>query len=93
MGRKNSSVVPPKFAQKACAHSWPVNGGQPSAPFLAAAPGRTKRRSADRLSADDRSSLHAAKPAIFPFLAFLYFLFIAQAAGSFKCFRAVSAIF
>ena len=69
-GTKKLSVVPPKFTQKNRTHLKPFNGGQPSASFPAAAPGRTKRRPAGRLTADDQPSLRRTVHTIFPFPAF-----------------------
>jgi len=61
-----ASVVPPSFAAQNRALVFPITGDDPSAHFLAAAPGRTPQRLTDRLAAGDRSSLGQAFSAELP---------------------------
>lgn len=61
-----ASVVPPSFAAQNRALVFPITGDDPSAHFLAAAPGRTPQRLTDRLAAGDRSSLGKAMIAELP---------------------------
>ena len=64
--RHRTSVVPPSFAAQNRALVFPITGDDPSAHFLAAAPGRTPQRLTDRLAAGDRSSLGKAMIAELP---------------------------
>ena len=64
--RRMASVVPPSFAAQNRALVFPITGDDPSAHFLAAAPGRTPQRLTDRLAAGDRSSLGQAFSAELP---------------------------
>ena len=64
--RHTASVVPPSFAAQNRALVFPITGDDPSAHFLAAAPGRTPQRLTDRLAAGDRSSLGQAFSAELP---------------------------
>ena len=63
---------------------FPITGDDPSAHFLAAAPGRTPQRLTDRLAAGDRSSLGKAMIAELPVQSILNTPFISYSTGTCK---------
>ena len=53
-----ASVVPPSFAAQNRALVFPITGDDPSAHFLAAAPGRTPQRLTDRLAVGEVTNMY-----------------------------------
>lgn len=82
--RHTASVVPPSFAAQNRALVFPITGDDPSAHFLAAAPGRTPQRLTNRLAAGGRFSLGKAMIAELPVQSILNTPFIPYSAGTCK---------